>query len=71
MAYESKSFKKHHLTRLPVLDDLLKLGWDRNQIICPSPDSEDTEWYVPITDFSSQPLVITCTNALHHHDLKC
>lgn len=47
MSYESKSFKEHHLTRLPVLDDLLKLGWERNQIICPSPDSEDTEWYVP------------------------
>lgn len=47
MAYESKSFKEHHLTRLPVLDALLKLGWERNQIICPSLDSEDTEWYVP------------------------
>ena len=30
-----------------MLDNLLKLGWERNQIICPSPDSEDTEWYVP------------------------
>lgn len=26
---------------------MLKLGWERNQIICQSPDSEDTEWYVP------------------------
>lgn len=47
MAYESKSFKEHHLTRLPVLDALLKLGWERNQIVCPSPESEDTEWHVP------------------------
>lgn len=47
MAYESESFKEHHLTRLPVLDALLKLGWERNQIICPSPESEDTEWFVP------------------------
>jgi len=49
MAYESNSFKEHHLTRLPVLDKLLKLGWDRGQIICPSPDSTDTEWHVPKT----------------------
>lgn len=47
MAYESKSFKEHHLTRLPVLDALLKRGWERNQIVCPSPESEDTEWHVP------------------------
>ena len=47
MAYESKSFKEHHLTRLPILDALLKLGWERNQIVCPSPESEDTEWHVP------------------------
>ena len=47
MAYESESFKEHHLTRLPVLAELEKLGWDRNQIICPSPDSEDAEWHVP------------------------
>lgn len=49
MAYESKSFKEHHLTRLPVLQNLLDLGWDRGQIVCPSPDSDDTEWHVPKT----------------------
>lgn len=49
MAYESKSFKEHHLTRLPVLENLLSLGWERGQIICPSPDSDDTEWHVPKT----------------------
>lgn len=47
MAYESDSYKEHHLTRLPVLNKLLELGWDRMQIISPSPDSDDTEWYVP------------------------
>lgn len=49
MAYESIMFKEHHLTRLPVLDNLIKLGWERGQIICPSPDSDDTEWHVPKT----------------------
>lgn len=49
MAYESKSFKEHHLTRLPVLQELINLGWERGQIICPSPDSGDTEWHVPKT----------------------
>lgn len=49
MAYESKSFKEHHLTRLPVLAELQALGWNRSQIICPSPDSDDVEWYVPKT----------------------
>ena len=49
MAYESKSFKEHHLTRLPVLEKLIALGWERDQIICPSPDSDDTEWHVPKT----------------------
>lgn len=49
MAYESKAFKEHHLTRLPVLESLIKLGWERSQIICPSPDSDDTEWHVPKT----------------------
>lgn len=49
MTYESKSFKEHHLTRLPVLNELVKSGWDRGQIICPSPDSEDKEWRVPKT----------------------
>ena len=47
MAYESESFKEHRLTRLPILKKLLDLGWKRAQIICPSPDSEDTEWHVP------------------------
>lgn len=49
MAYESESFKEHHLTRLPVLKSLLSLGWERGQVICPSPDSSDTEWHVPKT----------------------
>ena len=49
MAYESKSFKEHHLTRIPVLKGLLSLGWERGQIICPSSDSTDTEWHVPKT----------------------
>lgn len=49
MAYESQSFKEHHLTRLPVLEKLLGLGWERGQITCPSPDSDDTEWHVPKT----------------------
>jgi len=49
MAYESDSFREHHLTRLPVLDRLVSLGWDRGQILCPSPDSDDTEWQVPKT----------------------
>lgn len=49
MAYESQSFKEHHLTRLPVLEKLLGLGWERGQINCPSPDSDDTEWHVPKT----------------------
>lgn len=44
MTYESKSFKEHHLTRLPVLERLLLLGWEREQIICPSPNSDDTDW---------------------------
>lgn len=47
MAYESKNFKEHHLVRLPVLGRLLSLGWERGQIICPSPESDDTEWRVP------------------------
>ena len=49
LAYESKSFKEHHLTPLPVLENLLSLGWERGQIICTSPDSDDTEWHVPKT----------------------
>lgn len=49
MAYESESFKEHHLTRLPVLKMLLKMGWEREQIICPSPESDNTEWHVPKT----------------------
>ena len=47
MTYESDSFKEHHLTRLPVLRKLLELGWNRGQIICPSDNSDDTEWFVP------------------------
>lgn len=47
MTYESSSFVEHHETRLPVLKALLELGWSRGQIICPSPDSSDKEWYVP------------------------
>lgn len=26
---------------------MLKRGWECNQIVCPSPESEDTEWHVP------------------------
>lgn len=29
MTYESETFKEHHLTKLPVLDALLKIGWER------------------------------------------
>ena len=46
MAYESESFKEHHLTRLPVLKSLLSLGWKRGHGICPLPHSSDTEWHV-------------------------
>ncbi len=49
MAYESDSFKEHHLTRLPVLQALVDSGWNRGQIICPSPESNDAEWRVPKT----------------------
>lgn len=38
---------EHTEVRLPVLKKLLKLGWARGQIICPSPDSDDSEWRVP------------------------
>lgn len=47
MAYESDSFKEHHLVRIPVLEKLVKLKWEREQIICPSEDSSDKEWRVP------------------------
>lgn len=47
MAYESESFREHHLTRLPTLQALLRLGWLRGQIQCPSPESNDREWRVP------------------------
>lgn len=47
MTYESESFKEHHLTRLPTLQALLKLGWMRDQVQCPSPESNDKEWRVP------------------------
>lgn len=49
MAYESERFKEHHQVRLPLLQKLLQLGWSRDQIICPSPDSDDREWRVPKT----------------------
>lgn len=47
MAYESDTFKEHHLTRLPTLQALLDLGWSRDQVQCPSPKSNDKEWRVP------------------------
>lgn len=47
VAYEADTFKEHHLVRLPLLDRLIELGWSRNQIQCPSPDSDDREWRVP------------------------
>ena len=53
MAYESKSFKEHHFTRLPVLEKLLSLGWEREQIICPSPESDDTEYALLIAFVNS------------------
>lgn len=53
MAYESESFKEHHLTRLLVLKALIDLGWRREQIQCPSPDSSDKEWRVPKTPSDS------------------
>lgn len=53
MAYESESFREHHLTRLPTLRSLLELGWSRDQIQCPSPESNDTEWRVPKTPSES------------------
>lgn len=51
MAYEADTFKEHHLVRLPLLDRLIELGWSRNQIQCPSPDSDDREWRVPKNPF--------------------
>ncbi len=50
MAYESASFVEHHSTRLPILESLLKLGWAREQIQCPSKDldgRDEKEWRVP------------------------
>ena len=47
MTYEASSYKEHHLVRLPLLDQLVSLGWNRDQIQCPSPDSSDKEWRVP------------------------
>lgn len=49
MSYESDSFVEHHNVRLPLLGKLTDLGWLREQIICPSPDSDDREWRVPKT----------------------
>lgn len=45
----AKKGPEHELTRIPTLNALLKVGWDRKQIICPSDDSSDTEWRVPKT----------------------
>lgn len=47
MTYESDSFVEHNQVRLPLLEKLLNLGWHRSQIVCPSPDTSDTEWRVP------------------------
>lgn len=47
VAYEANTFKEHHLVRLPLLDRLVELGWERDQVQCPSPDSDDREWRVP------------------------
>lgn len=47
MAYESSSFHEHNEVRLPLLDALVSLGWSRQQIVCPSPDTTDTEWRIP------------------------
>lgn len=47
MVYDKETFREHHETRIPVLERLLSLGWEREQIVCPSPGSMDTEWRVP------------------------
>ncbi|WP_055426781.1 HsdM family class I SAM-dependent methyltransferase [Bifidobacterium aesculapii] len=49
MPYEDTRYKEHHEVRLPLLKQLLGKGWNRDQIICPSPDSDDREWQVPRT----------------------
>lgn len=41
------SHPEHTEVRLPALQKLISLGWSRGQIICPSPDSDDSEWRVP------------------------
>lgn len=38
---------EHREVRLPTLERLLDLGWSRDRIVCPSPDSSDKEWRVP------------------------
>lgn len=38
---------EHNLVRLPILNELVSNGWSRSSIICPSPDSSDSEWRVP------------------------
>lgn len=53
MPYTSERFVEHHQTRLPILQSLLELGWSRDQIQCPSEDSEDKEWRVPKTPSAS------------------
>ena len=48
MTYEEERFVEHHEVRLPVLNALVnEFGWKRDQIICPEPNSDDTEWRVP------------------------
>ena len=49
MTYENSKFKEHHLVRLPFLQMLIDAGWNRYQLICPSPDTKDKEWLVPKT----------------------
>lgn len=45
----AKKGPEHERTRIPTLKALIKAGWNRKQIICPSADSADTEWRVPKT----------------------
>lgn len=47
MAYESVSFREHNEVRLPLLSALVDLGWSRQQIVCPSPDTNEREWRIP------------------------
>lgn len=45
----SRSGPEHELVRIPTLRALLEAGWSRDQIVCPSDDSGDSEWRVPRT----------------------